>query len=84
MSTLYVSNIKCGGCRKSIINGLGKEGLKNIQVDIENQTVTFEGAVETAKEKLSQMGYPEAGSKEAKSLSKKAKSFISCAVGRMK
>lgn len=84
MNNLQVVNIKCGGCVKSIIGALEKEGMKNVSVEIENQTVNFEGEPEIAKGVLSKMGYPAAGSEEAKSLIKKGQSFISCAIGKMK
>ena len=84
MSILKVVNIKCGGCEQMIISSLAKEGLANVKVDIANQTVSFDGDVEKAKNILAKLGYPEAGSKEAKSLLKKAKSYTSCMIGRVK
>jgi copper chaperone CopZ len=84
MNTLRVTNIKCGGCEKSIISSLQKGGLKDISIDVSRQTVAFQGSLGDAKKILSKMGYPEAGSPEAKSLVKKAKSYYSCAIGRMK
>lgn len=84
MNNLQVVNIKCGGCVKSIIGALEKEGIKNISVEIESQTVNFEGDPEIAKNVLSKIGYPEVGSEEAKSLIKKGQSFVSCAIGKMK
>ena len=67
-----------------IISALEKAGMKNIDVHVQTQTILFEGDKDKAKEILSKLGYPEAGSEEAKSVLKKAKSFASCAVGRMK
>jgi len=84
MNTLQVVNIKCGGCIKSITAALEKKGMKNISVEIENQTVSFEGDPEIAKKSLSKMGYPEVSSEEAKSLLKKGQSLVSCAIGKMK
>ena len=84
MNNLKVVNIKCGGCEKGIISALEKEGLRNIKVDVALQIVSFEGNLEIVRKKLSAMGYPEVGSKEAKSILKKAKSYMSCAVGKMK
>lgn len=69
---------------KSITAALEKEGIKNVSVEIENQTVNFEGDVEVAKSVLSKIGYPEVGSDEAKSIIKKGQSFVSCAIGKMK
>lgn len=84
MPKIKVVNIKCGGCAAGIKEALKKEGLKNIDVDVANQTVSFDGNSKVATKKLAQMGYPEAGSKRAKSITKKAKSFLSCAIGKTK
>jgi copper chaperone CopZ len=84
MPTIKVVNIKCGGCENSIISSLEQLGLRNVKVGVTNQAVSFEGDIEIAKKKLSSMGYPEAGSREAKSFLKKAKSYASCMVGRIK
>jgi copper chaperone CopZ len=60
-----------------------KEGFAQVEVNIEKQEVGFEGDVEKAKAILSKLGYPEADSEAAKSLTKKAKSYVSCALGKM-
>lgn len=83
MNKLQVVNIKCGGCRNTVISGLEKAGFSKVDVDIACQEVSFDGDVEKAKILLSKMGYPEAGSEEAKSMMKKAKSYVSCAVGKI-
>jgi hypothetical protein len=54
-----------------------------VEVNIEKQEVGFEGDVEKAKAILSKLGYPEADSEAAKSLTKKAKSYVSCALGKI-
>ena len=84
MNTIKIVNVKCGGCEKTITSALNKIGMKNVSVNVENQEVSFEGDAELAKEKLVKIGYPEAGSKAAKSLLKKAQSFASCAMGKVK
>ena len=84
MSKIEVVNIKCGGCAKSIEDALTKKGMANVKVDPTCQMVEFEGDERVAEETLAKMGYPKAGSKEAESLIKKAKSFASCMVGRLK
>jgi copper chaperone CopZ len=83
METIKVCNLKCGGCEQSVKRALAKNGFKNIEVNIVEQLISFEGDEILAKEILSQMGYPEAGSAAAKSLGKKAKSYFSCAIGRV-
>ena len=84
MPTLKVVNIKCGGCEQSIISALEKGGLTDIRIDVMKQSVSFEGDPEIARKILSSLGYPVADSKEAKSFLKKAKSYMSCMIGRTK
>ena len=85
-TTLEIQNLKCGGCAHTIITKLNDlEGIKNVNVDTETNTVSFENeldkSVEAATKLLSKLGYPVNGN--ANSIGKKAKSFVSCAVGRM-
>ncbi len=83
METIKVVNIKCGGCSSMITSSLEKQGLKNISIDVDNQTISFDGDKELAKRILQKIGYPEANSKEAKNFLKKAQSYISCMIGRV-
>ncbi|MCU0437435.1 MAG: cation transporter [Raineya sp.] len=81
---IQVENIKCGGCINSIKKALSSLlGVENVQVEKETETVTVVG-VDTIRnnlvEKLAQLGYPEKGNNN---LLHKAKSFVSCAVGRI-
>lgn len=85
---VHVENIKCGGCEKSIVKGLTEiEGLSNILIDRDQQlvTVTAEAALRSAVvEKLKKMGYPEQGSVAGIEAGlANAKSFVSCAIGRL-
>jgi|TARA_B110001469_G_scaffold113683_1_gene117201 copper chaperone len=85
-TTLEIQNLKCGGCAHTIITKLNAlEGIQNVSVDTETNTVSYENeftnAVESATKLLSKLGYPVNG--DANSIGKKAKSFVSCAVGRM-
>ncbi len=85
-TTLEILNLKCGGCANSIKKGLLTiEGTREVSVDLENSIVTVEVAEDAmlnlVREKLSAMGYPEVG--DANTLLHKAKSFVSCANGRM-
>lgn len=84
MKKIQVINIKCEGCKNGIIDFLEKNGLKNVDIDIENQIVYFKGDGDLAKKLLNKMGYPEKDSQDAKSFFKKAKSFISCFRGKLK
>lgn len=83
MNTLHVTNIKCGGCQAKITKELEKVGASHIAISLEDQTVSFEGDENAARTTLSRLGYPEAGTKEAASLAKKAKSYVTCAIGKM-
>ncbi|MBS3992113.1 MAG: heavy-metal-associated domain-containing protein [Bacteroidetes bacterium] len=84
--TLEILNLKCGGCANSVKKGLNSiEGVETVEVDVENGKVSFDATsdetVNIVKEKLANMGYPEVG--DANTLIHKAKSFVSCATGRM-
>jgi len=83
MHQIKVVNLKCGGCANSIIKKLEKGGLSSVRVDIGEKVVSFEGNLEKGRKILAQMGYPEQGSKEAIKITKKAKSFVSCFVGKI-
>jgi len=84
MNKINVVNIKCEGCKKSIIDFLEKKGVKKVDIDIEKQTVSFEGNKSLAIKILTKMGYPEKNSTESKSFSIKIKSFFSCFKGKIK
>ena len=83
---LEIQNLKCGGCANTILTRLENiDGITEINVDNEKDTVSFDfiqdSHLEEAKILLSKLGYPIVG--ENNPLSKKAKSFVSCAVGRI-
>jgi copper chaperone len=85
---IEVENIKCGGCANTITGRLSKlDGISNVQVDIENGRVTLEAPEQSRTqlvETLLASGYPEKGSVEGiKAATAKAKSFVSCAIGKM-
>jgi copper chaperone CopZ len=78
-----VENIKCGGCVNSIKTALLKlEGVETIEVDKDIDTIVLTGTIERdlVIKKLNDLGYPEKGQN---TIVKKAKSYVSCAVGRM-
>lgn len=81
---ITVENIKCGGCAASIARRLKTiPGVVEVDVDIAEGRVTLgsETAVrDDAVRVLAEIGYPEPG---ANNLSSKAKSFVSCAIGRV-
>jgi len=91
--SLLVENIKCGGCANSIKQKLmAIEGVDNVAVEVEAGKVDFdietvqdqESLTSEVKQTLLTMGYPEKGSVEGlKAAGAKAKSYVSCAVGKM-
>ena len=86
MTTLFhIENLKCGGCAATIKKGIsGIDSVEEVRVNVETSEVTVshsENVVEAIKEKLSKLGYPETGDKNT--VLHKAKSFVSCAVGRL-
>jgi copper chaperone CopZ len=86
-TTLYIQNLKCGGCVSSIINRISAlEHIKNVTIKLQFDTITFEydnnADFEEVKHILSNIGYPPFGEKN--SFGKKAKSYVSCAIGRIK
>lgn len=86
-TTIEILNLKCGGCATTVKNGmLSIEGISEVKVDLERSEVTIDSKNEmvvlSAKEKLSKMGYPEIG--DVNTMLHKAKSFVSCASGRIK
>jgi copper chaperone CopZ len=85
-TTIEILNLKCGGCANSIKKGLlNIEGTSEIEVNLETSKISMEleneSLLESVKEKLSKMGYPEVG--DANTMLHKAKSFVSCATGRL-
>jgi len=85
---ITVDNIKCGGCANSIQTKLQAiDGVDQVAVDVASGTVTVTGATlqrPLLTERLKSLGYPETDSVAGvAALTAKAKSFVSCAVGRM-
>jgi copper chaperone CopZ len=84
-ASIFVQNLKCGGCAKTITTKLSKlNNVWDVVIDIDSAMVSFAySSLDDAlmvKEKLKALGYPSVDSKNA--LGDKAKSFISCATGR--
>ncbi len=85
-TTIHIQNLKCGGFANTITKGIATiDSIQNISVNVEESSVTFsyenEGILDEVKSKLKTMGYPEDG--EANTLGSKAKSYVSCAIGKM-
>jgi copper chaperone len=87
---LTVENIKCGGCAKTITQSLENLNFTNIKVDHETQKILISKPKDPEKlkdaiKKLKELGYPLVDSEEGlRALALKAKSYISCALGKMK
>ncbi|MCB4753788.1 MAG: heavy-metal-associated domain-containing protein [Sulfurovum sp.] len=89
IQTFKVQNVKCGGCAHTL-----KEKLRplfgEVEVDLEKEPRQImldieESQIETLSKILKEMGYPFVGEKMGfmESGSAKAKSFISCAIGKI-
>ncbi|WP_319380195.1 heavy-metal-associated domain-containing protein [Thiomicrorhabdus sp.] len=92
MLDLQVENIKCGGCASRITAKLQElEGVEQVEINVEDGIVsvqltdqTNEALQDEIRDRLKTMGYPLAGSVHGlESAGAKAKSFVSCAIGRM-
>ncbi len=85
-TTIHIQNLKCGGCANTIITKLSEiDSVTNVSVSVQESAVTINHSSPTAlnalKQKLAAIGYPEVGDKN--SVLDKAKSFVSCATGKM-
>jgi len=85
METVKIDNLKCGGCANTITNGIGKlDDVSNVIVDVDESTVSFEvnkeGTLEIVLAKLNNLGYPPEGTSTG---FQKAKSYVSCAIGKV-
>lgn len=83
---LYIQNLKCGGCANTITKQLSViSGVSEFEVQVEENAVIFdytdESVLEEVKTQLQKLGYPE--NTAPNSLGTKAKSYISCALGKM-
>jgi copper chaperone len=86
--TIAVENIKCGGCASSIRGRLLQRELADaVEVDVAQGLVHVEGDPQWREQvigALASMGYPETGSVDGlKAAALKARSFVSCAIGRI-
>jgi len=85
--SIIVENLKCHGCAATITRELQKvEGVISVHVEVgpsrvDITTTGSEETLEACRRKLLSLGYPEAGSKNT--TISKAKSYVSCAIGRM-
>lgn len=90
LKTVEVNNIRCGGCANTIEKALKKEGFTSVDIDLSCEprkvTVDIKGEASLAhfRTTLRKLGYPfcdeEVGLSDSATL--KAKSFVSCAIGK--
>ena len=83
-----VENIKCGGCAGTIKKHLLEDArISDVEVDIEKGVVGIHSEQDGSDDwrvTLLKLGYPEKGTAEGiKAATAKAKSFVSCAIGRV-
>ena len=84
---IIVDNLKCHGCAKTISRELTWIGeVVNVDVNIEESSIKIEYVGknkmrEVFVEKLKKLGYPEEGTGN---FNQKMKSYVSCAIGRIK
>jgi len=87
--TIQVENIRCGGCTTTITKKLmALDGIKAVDIDIDQQLVRVDVDNEAVRPAvvvaLTKMGYPEKGTVAGlDSLKGKAKSVVSCAIGKV-
>lgn len=83
--SFQIQNLKCGGCASTITKKVESlDGISSVVVDINESTVSFDGTEESAnrtKVALDNLGYPLED--DQNTTIKKAKSYVSCMVGRM-
>ena len=87
--TFEVLNVKCGGCANTLIKSLADEfGEVNVDLECEPRKITLnieENQIEKLKLTLRGLGYPLTTDELStmQTLTTSAKSFVSCAIGKM-
>ena len=83
MYQIEVENIKCGGCANTIEKAMLKvKNVDQVKINLENNTIVIIGEANRIEiiTRLAELGYPEKGNN---SILCKAKSYLSCAIGKM-
>ncbi len=86
IASIRIQNLKCSGCARTIVQKLeGLGDVEKIEVDVLSDTVIFECEQPETAEKVSialkSLGYPSVESQN--SFGAKAKSYLSCALGKL-
>lgn len=84
--TIVIQNLKCGGCVKTVVHLMEAfPEVSGVTVSLEDASITFsvpdEHPAEKYRQALADAGYPPEG--DENTLGRKAKSYVSCAIGRM-
>ena len=89
LQTFEVENVKCGGCANTLKTKL-KDVFGDIEVDLEvtPRKITLDledNQLEELKKRLRGLGYPLSTDELStlENVGAKAKSFVSCAIGKM-
>ena len=88
-TTIKVQNVKCGGCASTLTNKLQDEfGEIEVNLDVMPREITLDITdenVDALHNALKGLGYPVAGESFGfiQDTSMKAKSFVSCAIGKV-
>ena len=83
---LYIENLKCHGCANTIKREINRmPETIGITLNFEESKIVIEydsdeDMLEIFQKKLAKLGYPERGKKN---LANTAKSYVSCAIGRI-
>lgn len=84
-----VKNVKCGGCANTLKKSLLEDfGEVEVDLEVEPRTITLEieeHQIEALKLKLRSLGYPLIDDElnTFQTVGTTAKSFVSCAIGKM-
>ena len=87
--TFEVINVKCGGCASTLKTKLADEfGEVDVNLEVEPRQITLdieESAIPALRTSLKKLGYPMSDEDltTIEGFSTTAKSFVSCAVGKM-
>lgn len=89
LQTFEVLNVKCGGCANTLIKSLANDfGEVNVDLECQPRKITLrieEHQIEILKLTLRGLGYPLTTDElnTLQTLTTSAKSFVSCAIGKM-
>ncbi len=87
--TFEILNVKCGGCANTLKTKLEKGfGEVEVNLDVEPRQITLdidESKIPALRTALKKLGYPMSDEElgRVEELTTTAKSFVSCAVGKM-